>query len=268
MLLAIDSGNTNIVFAVYDDQDNLCHLWRRSTQSHCTTDEYAVWLSQLLQMQGLSFNDFSAVAISNVVPSTRYALEKMCQKFLNCSPIVIGDPNIYLGIGVTVEEPEKVGADRLANTVGATSLYKGPMIVIDFGTATTFDVITEDKAYSGGVIAPGINLSAEALYEAAAQLPQIKIAKTKKVTARNTVDAMTSGLYWGYVGLVEGLVSRLVSEYGQPMTIIATGGLSSLFVENVSCIDKVEPNLTLKGLCEVYKKNKEIYKPYQDKNVA
>jgi len=254
MLLAIDAGNTNIVFAVCEGE-TIRAQWRAATKTSRTADEYAVWLSGLMELQGLSFRDLDRVIIATVVPAALFDLRTMCRRYLHCEPIVIGSPEVALGIEVHVDRPDTVGADRLVNAVSAHERYPGALIVIDFGTATTFDVIAATGGYEGGVIAPGVNLSAEALHQAAAMLPRVAFHRTQQVIAKDTVPAMQSGMYWGYVGLIEGLIARIKAEYGQPMTVIATGGLAPLVLDEISVIDAHEPWLTLIGLRLVYERN-------------
>ncbi|MFQ5773213.1 MAG: type III pantothenate kinase [Kiloniellaceae bacterium] len=256
MLLAIDSGNTNIIFAVYDGADRLRGSWRASTEAKRTADEYAVWLTQLMALEDLRPADIEGAIIANVVPATMYALRTLCRRYFGTEPLVVGEPGTDIGIEVRIERPDQVGEDRLVNAVAAHAQYGGPLIVIDFGTATTFDVIGEDGAYEGSVIAPGINLSLEALDRAAAKLPRIAIKEPpQRVIGQATVPAMESGAYWGYVGLVEGLVSRIKAEDGRDMKVVATGGLAPLFARATSCIDEIDPDLTLRGLRLLYRAN-------------
>jgi len=254
MLLAIDAGNTNIVFAVHDGHDIRAE-WRVVTKTTRTSDEYAVLLKDLLDLQGLKFDDIHSAIVATVVPAALFDLRQLCRRFLNCEPLVVGDPNVELGIGVNVDRPEAVGADRLVNTVAAHAVYEGALIVVDFGTATTFDVVAENGDYEGGVIAPGANLSAEALHQGAAMLPRVAIQRTQSVIGKDTVPAMQSGLYWGYVGLIEGIVARIKEEYGKPMTVIGTGGLANLFYRQMSVIDHLDPDLTIRGLIMIHAKN-------------
>ena len=255
MLLAIDAGNTNIVFAVCD-QGAIKAQWRAATKTSRTADEYAVWLAQLLGLEGLSFADLSEAIIATVVPAALFDLRTLCRHYLHCEPLVVGAPGVDLGIGVKVDRPQSVGADRLVNAVAAHARYKGPLIVVDFGTATTFDVVGANGDYEGGIIAPGVNLSVEALHQAAAMLPRVAVERTDKVIGKDTVPAMQSGIYWGYVSLVEGLVARITSEYGKPMTVVATGGLAPLFQRQISAIEQVDPDLTISGLTLIHARNK------------
>jgi len=255
MLLAIDSGNTNIVFAIFDDEDTIRGEWRSSTHSERTADEYGVWLGQLMSDAGLTPGDITAAIIASVVPATLFTLKSLCRDYFGCEPLVIGEEGVDLGIKALITRPEDVGADRLVNAVSAHQHYGGPLIIVDFGTATTFDVIDADGNYIGGVIAPGVNLSLEALHMAAAQLPRVGIQRTDTVTGKGTVEAMQSGIYWGYIGLVEGLVKRLQDEHGDDVSVIATGGLSGLFSEATDCIKHSDKELTLRGLLRIFRKN-------------
>ena len=255
MLLAIDAGNTNTVFAVFDGEVRRGE-WRASTDARRTADEYAVWLTQLMALEGLTRADVDAAIVANVVPATAYALRTLCRRYFGCTPLVVGDEGVALGVVVRLANPAEVGADRLVNAVAAHALYPGiDKIVVDFGTATTFDVVDRSGGYAGGIIAPGPNLSLEALHLAAAKLPGIVIKRPPKVIGDATVPAMQSGVYWGYVGLIEGLVARVKAEFGQPMTVIATGGLSALFSDATPAIDKVDPDLTMTGLREIHRQN-------------
>ncbi len=255
MLLAIDSGNTNIVFAVFDGDGAIRGEWRSSTNTERTADEYGVWLGQLMQKADVTPGDVDAAIISTVVPVTLHSLKTLSREYFDCEPLVIGEDEVDLGLKVLIDRPDDVGADRLVNAVSAHQRYGGPLIIVDFGTATTFDVIDADGNYFGGVIAPGVNLSLEALHMAAAKLPRIGIQRTERVTGKNTVEAMQSGIYWGYVGLIEGLVKRLNAEYGSNMNVIATGGLAPLFNEATNCIKHSDPDLILRGLLAIYRRN-------------
>ena len=254
MLLAIDAGNTNIVFAVYDGKDVRAE-WRAVTKTARTADEYAVLLSPLLALNGLKFSDLQSAIIATVVPAALFDLRQLCRRYLNCEPLVVKDPNVDLGIKIRIDRPEAVGADRLVNAVAAHERYKGALIVLDFGTATTFDIVGENGDYEGGVIAPGINLSAEALHKAAAMLPRVALSRTQAVIGKDTVPAMQSGLYWGYIGLIEGLVARIKTEYAKPMTVIATGGLAKVFYKQTPAIDHLDADLTIRGLILIHARN-------------
>ena len=254
MLLAIDSGNTNIVFAVYD-ADKKRGEWRSSSDAKRTSDEYGVWLENLMDREGLFPEDITDVIIASVVPEILFSLKTLCRKYYSCEPSIIGDKTVDIGIGVLASD---VGADRLVNAAAAHSRYTGPLIVIDFGTATTFDIVDSEGNYYGGVIAPGINLSLDALHMAAANLPRIAVQKPKDVIGRGTVTAMLSGIYWGYVSLIEGLITRIIEEFEAPMSVVATGGLAPLFSEATDTIEYLDTDLTLRGLSEIYYRNKQI----------
>lgn len=256
MLLAIDSGNTNVVCAVYAG-DDLRGSWRAATNPNRTADEYAVWLIQVMALAGLAPSDIDAAIIGSVVPEATFNLARLCQRYFASEPLIVGRPDCAVGIGVDLDMPEEeVGADRLANAVAAQDRYRLPLIVIDFGTATTFDMVDRLGNYSGGVIAPGINLSLRALDMAAAQLPRIGIRRPTTVVGRSTVPAMQSGVFWGYIGLVEGLVQRIRVERGEAMEVIATGGLAPVLAEATDVIDHVDPDLTLWGLRLIYRRNR------------
>ncbi len=258
MLLAIDSGNTNIVFAVFDDDGVIKGEWRSSTDGNKTADEFGVWLEQLMHLAGLQRRDISASIIATVVPATLFSLKTLCQKYFDSDPMVVGEEGIDLGLEVRIDNPNEVGADRLANAVAAHERYKGPMVIIDFGTATTFDVIAEDGGYEGGAIAPGINLSLEALYQAAAQLPRVTVTRPGRVIGRSTVEAMLSGTFWGYIGMIEGMVARIRQEFGQSeLRVISTGGLAPLFAEYCDIIETADADLTLRGLLSIYRQNQK-----------
>lgn len=256
MLLAIDSGNTNATFAVFDGDTKKAE-WRSSRASGRTADEYAVWLRQMMAMENVDPDAVNRAIIANVVPASAYDLRMLCVRYFGCEPLVIGDPGVDLGIEVLTDSPSEVGADRLVNAVGAHAAFGGPLIVVDFGTATTFDLVDGNGAYRGGVISPGINLSLEALQSTAAQLPRVAIARPDRVLGKATVPAMQSGIYWGYVGLIEGVSRRLAEEYGEPLKVIATGGLAPLFAEATDAIDHLDRDLTLRGLLIIYGKNKD-----------
>lgn len=255
MLLAIDVGNTNSVIALFDG-DRSAAQWRSSTSTVRTADEYAVWLSQLMEFSGYKLSDISECIISTVVPQSLFHLRNLSRRYFNCEPFVIGHDNIP-GVEVRINKPSEAGADRLVNAVGAFTAHGGPLVVVDSGTATNFDIVGEDGAFEGGVIAPGINLSMQALHDAAARLPRIAIEKPDKVIGADTVGAMQSGVFWGYIGLIEGLVARIKAEYGKPMKVIATGGIASLFESQTKSIDIFDHDLTIRGLLEISKRLKE-----------
>lgn len=253
MLLAIEQGNTNTLFAVHDGSDWIAQ-WRTATESSRTADEYAVWLSQLLAMRGLAIGQLDGCIISSVVPQSIFNLRNLSRRYLSVEPLVIGD-DVKLGMTSRITKPSEAGADRLVNAIGAHLVYPGDLIVIDSGTATTFDVIAADGAFEGGAIAPGINLSLQALHEAAAMLPRIAIQRPDKVIGKDTVSNMQSGVFWGYVALIEGMVARIKAEWGKPMTVIGTGGVASLFEGATTSIDRFDPDLTIRGLLEIWRRN-------------
>lgn len=258
MLLAIDAGNTNTVFAIWDG-DTVRAEWRAETSASRTADEYLIWLTQLMALDGLKPADIDGAIIATVVPQALFALRQLCAKYFCAHPMVVGERDVDIGIDIALERPDVVGADRLVNAVAAHAAYPGALIIVDFGTATTFDVVGKTGAYEGGVIAPGVNLSLEALHGAAAKLPRIAIERPQAVIGRDTVPAMQSGIYWGYVSLIEGLVKRIKVEYDAPMTVIATGGLANLFRHTVKVIDHVDGDLTVRGLHMIYERNKAAF---------
>jgi type III pantothenate kinase len=253
MLLAIEQGNTNTLFAVHDGERWMAQ-WRTGTQSNRTADEYAVWLTQLLNMAGLQLGVFDGCIISSVVPQSVFNLRNLARRYLHVEPMVIGE-NVDIGIPVRIDKPSEAGADRLVNALGAHIAYPGPLLVIDSGTATTFDVVGADGGFEGGVIAPGINLSMEALHTAAAKLPRIAIQKPQRVVGTDTVGAMQSGIFWGYIAMIEGMTARIMAERGQKMTVVATGGIAALFHGATLSVDHFDPDLTIRGMLEIWKRN-------------
>jgi type III pantothenate kinase len=259
MLLAIDAGNTNVVFALLKGSE-IRTRWRIATDPRRTADEYAVWLHQLLELEGYDSTDVSGVIIATVVPRALHNLEVLAAKYFNTRAIVAGQGNAAWGIELDVSEPHTVGADRALNAIAAHARHPGDLIVIDFGTATTFDVVDYSGAYKGGIIAPGINLSLDALVNAAAKLPRIAIEAPKdnlSVIGRTTEDQMHIGIFWGYVAMMEGLVERMKAEIGRPAKVIATGGLAVLFDKHSSIFDAVEPDLTITGLGLLYERTQD-----------
>ena len=246
MLLVIEAGNTNIVVAIHDGE-SWRGIWRIRTDAQRTSDEYAVWLLTLLEHRDLKASQVTRAVIGTVVPAALYHLRRLCRDWFDVEPLVARS-TLDWGFEIKVDSPAEVGADRLLNALAAHQRYAGPLIVIDFGTATTFDVVDADGAYIGGVIAPGINLSLEALHQAAARLPRIGIGRPQAVIGRSTVPAMQSGIYWGYIGMIEGLVTRIRAEFERPMKVLATGGLAPLFSEGTTIIGQIDPDLTLDGL--------------------
>ena len=257
MLLAIDAGNTNLVFALIDGDRTIRSRWRIATDPRRTADEYAVWLNQLLELDGRSRSDVNAVIIGTVVPRALHNLEVLAQKYFGVDPIIAGQGAAQWGFFLDVEEPQSLGADRALNIIAMHEAHPGEdAVIVDFGTATTFDVIDYSGAYKGGIIAPGINLSIDALVSAAAKLPRIAIEapETSSVIGRNTVEQMQIGIFWGYVAMVEGLLARLKAEIGRPAKVIATGGLAVLFEPRTDAFDVVEADLTLQGLAILYER--------------
>ncbi len=253
MLLVVDAGNTNVVFAIHDGS-GWVGKWRIATEPQRTSDEYAVWLLALLGHSGLKRDKVSTAVIGTVVPAALYHLRRLCRDWFDVEPLV-ARANLDWGFEIRIDNPDEVGADRLLNSLAAHRRFIGPLVVIDFGTATTFDVVDADGAYVGGVIAPGINLSLEALHTAAARLPRIGIGRPQAVIGRSTVPAMQSGIYWGYVGLIEGLVARIQAEQGGKLKVIATGGLAPLLAEGTMVIEHIDPDLTLDGLRMLAERN-------------
>jgi type III pantothenate kinase len=255
MFLAIDAGNTNVVAAVHDGA-GWRGQWRIATQPERTADEYAVWLLTLFQLAGLTASDVTRAALGTVVPPTLYPLRRLCRDRFDIEPLVArARGELDWGFAIRTDNPAEVGADRLLNALAAQTRYTKPCIIIDFGTATTFDVVDIDGGYVGGVIAPGVNLSMEALHRAAAQLPRIAFSRPQAVIGRSTIPAMQSGIYWGYVGAIEGIVRRIEGEHGGPMTVIATGGLAPLFAGGTTLIRHVDADLTLLGLMDLAARN-------------
>ncbi|WP_269516448.1 type III pantothenate kinase [Brevundimonas subvibrioides] len=256
MLLAIEQGNTNTLFAVHDGEAWIAQ-WRTATEASRTADEYAVWLTQLLAMRHIALTSLTGCIISSVVPQSIFNLRNLARRYLSVEPLVIGD-NVELGIPVRIRKPSEAGADRLVNAIGAHLIYRGDLIVIDSGTATTFDIVAADGAFEGGAIAPGINLSLQALHEAAAMLPRIAIQRPDTVIGKDTVSNMQSGVFWGYVSLIEGMVARIKAEWGAPMTVVGTGGVASLFEGATNSIDRFDPDLTIRGLLEIWRRNTHL----------
>jgi type III pantothenate kinase len=249
MLLAVDAGNTNLVFALVDGGE-IKARWRIATDPRRTADQYAVWLHQLLELEGYTKADVSSVIIGTVVPRALHNLEVLASKYFRVEPLIAGQGKAEWPLELDVDEPQNVGADRALNAIAAHAKHPGDLIVVDFGTATTFDVVSASGAYSGGIIAPGINLSLDALVSAAAKLPRIAIEApaTSSVIGRTTESQMIIGIYWGYVAMIEGLVDRLKAEIGRPVKVISTGGLASLFDKHTQAFDAIEPDLTIQGL--------------------
>ena len=249
MLLAIDIGNTNVVFALYEGR-KLKARWRIATDPRRTGDEYAVWLMQLLSIRGIAREQVTQIIVSTVVPRALHNIEVLASNYFFVEPLIAGEGKADYAIDIDVDEPRSLGADRAVNAIAAHAKYPGDLIVVDFGTATTFDVIDFNGAYKGGIIAPGVNLSLDALVGNTAKLPRIAIEapQSDSVIGRNTEDQMHIGVFWGYVAMMEGLIARMRAEIGRPAKVIATGGLAILFDEATDIFDAVDPDLTLDGL--------------------
>ena len=258
LIFVFDVGNTNMVLGVYD-QDELKHYWRIETSRNKTEDEYGMMIKSLFDYVGLEFSSINGIIISSVVPPIMFALERMCHRYFNIKPLVVG-PGMKTGLDIKYENPREVGADRIVNAVAAIHEYGSPLIIVDFGTATTYCYVNEHKQYMGGAIAPGINISTEALYTRASKLPRIEIARPEGVVGKNTVSAMQAGILYGYVGQVEGIVQRMKNQSNEKPMVIATGGLAPLIADESNVIDVVDPFLTLKGLQLIYKRNMENIK--------
>ncbi len=254
MLLAIDVGNTNTVFALIGE--GVRTFWRCQTNHGRTADEYFVWLKQLMEHEGIEA-EVSSVIISSVVPQVVFNLRVLSDRYFGTRPMVVGKPEVDLGVPVRVDRDTHVGADRLVNTVAAHDLFGGNLIVVDFGTATTFDVVAGDGAYVGGIIAPGVNLSLKALSDAAAALPYIDVTRPEQVIGTNTRACMQSGIYWGYISMIEGLCARIAAEHGAEMKVIGTGGLSTLFDQGTDIFDHIDTDLTIHGLELIHARNKK-----------
>jgi len=256
MLLCINANNTNVKFAVYDGE-NPVGDWRLKTEAARTADQYVVWLDQLMRMAGLELKQITDAIIASVVPASVFHLTMLCEQHLKTKPLVVGDPAVKLGIAVKMDIPTAtVGADRLANAVGGHITYRKPLIIVDFGTATTFDVADGEGNYLGGAISPGINLSVEILHSATAMLPRIAVERPARVIGKSTTEAMQSGIFWGYVGLVEGMVQRITKEFGADLAVVATGGLAPLFVGVTPLIHHLDPEITMRGLVEIFRRNR------------
>lgn len=255
MLLAIDCGNTNTVFSIWDGEQFIA-TWRTSTEWQRTADQYYVWLSTLMEFQKIDV-EIDEVIVSSTVPRVVFNLRVLSDRYFNCRPLVVGKSDCLLPVDVRVDAGTAVGPDRLVNTVAGFDLYGGNLIVVDFGTATTFDVVAEDGAYVGGVISPGVNLSLEALHNAAAALPHVDISKPQSVVGTNTVACMQSGVFWGYIGLVREICDRIKAERGVDMKVISTGGLAPLFQQSHALFDKFEDDLTMHGLTVIHAYNKD-----------
>lgn len=254
MILVIDVGNTNIVLGVYE-RDQLLHHWRITTQKQQTEDEYGLLIGGLFRQEGLSPRAVEGIIISSVVPTLMFALERMCSKYFGQEPLVVG-PGLKTGLPILYENPKDVGADRIVNAVAALQEYRPPLIIVDFGTATTFCYVDGKGHYLGGAIAPGIQISTEALYKEASKLPRVDLKFPRRVIGRNTVEAMQGGILYGYAGMVDAIVERMMEERKEQPTVVATGGLAELIRQHSTYIQHVDPFLTLKGLYRLYKLNR------------
>jgi type III pantothenate kinase len=258
MLLAIDVGNTNTGFAVFSESGEQKGAWRAQSNMNRTADEYAAWLYPLFNIADLDFKDIKSIVIASVVPDTKLAMMSLCQKFFEVEPVYINADMISkLGIDIALDKPSEAGADRLVNALAVKQKYGSPSILVDFGTATNFDIVNERGEFIGGVIAPGVNLSCDALYRASAKLPRIDIHPPESAIGSNTIDAMRSGIYWGYVSLIEGLIKRCTEELSSKPHVIATGGLARIFSDHLPSIQHVDQDITTYGLFLIHQKLKE-----------
>jgi type III pantothenate kinase len=255
MLLVIDAGNTNIVLGFFDGE-RLVRDWRVSTDKSKTVDEYGILLHDLFRLAGIGFREIDAIIISSVVPTLTGVLEQLARKYIGCEPLVVG-PGIRTGMPILYDNPREVGADRIVNAVAGFEKHKRSLIIVDFGTATTFDYVNRRGEYCGGAIAPGLMISLEALFQKASKLPRVELLKPPTLIAKNTVNSMQAGIYFGYVGLVNEIVSRMKEESRDDPRVIATGGLACLIAPETKTIDEVDELLTLEGLRILYQRNKD-----------
>ncbi len=255
MILVVDVGNTNIVLGVFEGK-KLIQSWRISTNKDKTADEYGIQIRVLFQYSNIKYEKIEAIIVSSVVPPVMPALEGMTVKYFGMKPLIVG-PGVKTAMPIRYDNPKEVGADRIVNAIAAFEQYGGPLIIVDFGTATTFDAISKEGEYLGGAIAPGIGISTEALYTRAAKLPRIELAKPKTVIGKNTISSMQSGIIYGFVGQADGIVTRMKREMGGEAYVVATGGLAELISKESGNIDKVDTNLTLEGLRIIYDRNRE-----------
>jgi len=255
MLLAIDVGNTNSKFAVFDG-DRIVARFRLRTEAKRTADEYAAWVTQLMHLQGFDPESITGAVMASVVPAVTPNIRHLCEVYFKAPPLVVGEPDCKLGIKILIDRPQDAGADRLVGIIAGFKKYGGPLITVDFGSATTFDMADKDGNFIGGVLAPGVELTIESFYLMTARLPRIRVEKPERVIGKATVPAMQSGIFWGYVGLIESLIERIRAEYGQPMKVVATGGLAGVFKDEIAAFDAVEPDLMSFGLLEIWRRNR------------
>jgi type III pantothenate kinase len=256
MLLAIDVGNTNSKFVVFDD-GKIVAAWRLRTEQKRTADEYAAWLTQLMHLGGFDPKSIKGAILASVVAAVNPHLRRLCETYFHTKLLIVGEPDCDLGIKVLIDRPAEAGADRLVGVIAGHKKHGGPLITIDFGSATTFDLADKDGNFIGGVFAPGVELTIEAFYLMTARLPRIRVEKPAKVIGKNTVANMQSGIFWGYVGLIESLIKRIRAEYGEPMKVIATGGLANVFKDEIGLFDFIEPDLMSLGLLEIWRRNRK-----------
>lgn len=257
MLLAVDVGNTNITCAAFKGRE-MVQQWRIATSGPRTAEEYGVLMSQAMALDNMKLADIKDVIVATVVPETLFNIKGFCRRYFGVSPLVVGEAGVNLGMNALIDTPAEAGADRLVDAVAAHRRYGGPLIVVDFGTGTTLDVVDDEGNYLGGIIAPGVNLSLDALHRAAAKLPRIAVERPGRVIGKNTLECMQSGIYWGYIAMIEGLISRIRAEYDKDLKVVATGGLASLFDKGTDVFDFVDPDLTLAGLVEIFYLNKPM----------
>ena len=255
MLLAIDVGNTNSKFAMFDG-DKLVAQWRLRTEAKRTADEYAAWVTQLMRLQGFDPVSIKGAILASVVPAVNLQIRRLCDVYFHTKLLIVGEPDCELGIKVLIDRPQEAGADRLVGVIAGYKKHGGPLITIDFGSATTFDIVDKDGNFAGGVLAPGVELTIEAFYLLTARLPRIRVERPAHVIGKGTVAAMQSGIFWGYVGLIESLIKRIRTEYGEPMKVVATGGLAAVFKDEIGLFDAVEPDLMSLGLLEIWRRNR------------
>ena len=256
MLLAIEQGNTNTLFAIHDGNEWIAE-WRAATESTRTADEYAAWLTQLMHVQGFDPKSISGAILASVVPPVNQHIRRLCETYFGNGILIVGEPDCQLGIKVLIDRPQDAGADRLVGVIAGYKKYGGPLITVDFGSATTFDMADKDGNFIGGVLAPGVELTIESFYLMTARLPRIRVEKPAQVIGKSTVPAMQSGIFWGYVGLIDSLLRRIRAEYGEPMKVVATGGLAEVFKDEIGLFDAIEPDLMSLGLMEIWRRNRK-----------